>query len=112
LIGPQQAPPELWQAEFAVDPGREYDALGLYLHRGVMWVYVLDDFDRVRPAPLSLFRILDPETPRTWRVSSQHDGAVVFIAPPEASDLYFADKVENCDPLALKSLRAILAGSK
>jgi hypothetical protein len=112
LIVPQKVPPELWQAEFAVDPGREYEALGLYLHRGVMWVYVLDDFDRVRPAPLSLFRILDPEISRTWRVSSQDNGAVVFIAPPEASDLYFADKVENSEPLALKSLRVILEGSK
>jgi len=97
----------LFEAHFAVDVGKDYEVLGLYLQHGLMWVYVTDELDYVRVAPSPLFSVVDGQIPSTWRTSFQEDGAVVFIAPPEVSDLYFADRVEEGDPSALDALQRI-----
>ncbi len=64
--------PKLWEHAFAVEPGREYVALGLYSHHGVMWVYFLDEFEQLRVAPLALFVVVDARIPAKWLASIQY----------------------------------------
>ena len=98
--------------QYSPEVGREYDALALYLSRGVAWVYFSDEFDRARVAPLCLFDIEDGEVPKSWRVSIQDNGTVVFVAPPEMSDLYFADDVDEKVPAAYAAWQRALAEAR
>lgn len=101
----------LWESKFDVEIGKEYVALGLYLQHGVLWVYVANEFNAIRVVPLCLFRILDGRLPSSWRISSNSECTVAFMAPPEASDLLFADRVDEMDPRALDVWRRIVKES-
>jgi hypothetical protein len=99
----------LWRSEFDVDAGSEYDVFGMYFHRGTLWVYVIDPFDRLRPAPLALFTIVDGAIPTTWKVSQERSTGAVFLASPEASKLSFAARVDELEPTAVNSFNRMLA---
>ena len=109
LPGQDAATAALWRSKFAVDVGREYSPLGMYSDLGSLWVYVVDSFNRLRVAPLGLFAIVDGSIPVSWKVSQERATSVVFVAPPDASKLSFADRVDEQEPTALNSFNRMLA---
>jgi hypothetical protein len=97
LVGPQ---PSIAGAAFDVEIGVEYIPLGLYLQHGVMWAYIVAPYLQLRVAPLDLFEVIESTIPAEWRVSREVDSGALFIAPPDASTVFFADDVDEIVPQA------------
>lgn len=97
------------RANFAVDPGQEYDVAGVYVKSGIVWLNLIEPDQRVVSAPGQLFVITDGNIPRSWTISKDADSEVVYIAPIDASDIFFADRVDRSEDRAIAALRRILA---
>ena len=93
---------------FAVEVGEEYDVAGVYVKDGRIWIYVIDLLRRLVTAPIQLFSIVDGTIPASWVASMQEGGRVVFVAPRDASDIYFADRVDKSEDAAVKALQGII----